>query len=301
MSSTNKTITIELSQYIGSDKPTYLTDYNGDMLKIDNAIASDRDGISAAQSKADTADGKADDNKTAIDTLNEQVNGNPEVPSQASISSRLADAEGDIDTLQSLIGDGTAMLTGQTIIAGLNSTESSIAPVENQATMGASYAIDDQFVRGGVLFTALVNIPAGTAWSALVVGTDYQASQPIVKQLGGGTPVTPTAGDVTYDNTTSGLTADDVQEAIDELQAEIEAIPSAALSVEVLTGTLTAGQTSVALQSDATIGSGAMVTIFTEGAVPFNSYSVSTDTITITFDAQLADLPVNVKIEREVV
>lgn len=53
MASTNKTTHYELSQYVGSDKPTYLTDYNGDMLKIDN-------GIYSAYSKADTADGKAD-------------------------------------------------------------------------------------------------------------------------------------------------------------------------------------------------------------------------------------------------
>lgn len=38
MSSTNKTTHYDLSQYIGSDKPTYLTDYNGDMNKIDTAI-----------------------------------------------------------------------------------------------------------------------------------------------------------------------------------------------------------------------------------------------------------------------
>lgn len=36
--STNKTTHYELSQYIGTDKPTYLGDYNGDMLKIDTAI-----------------------------------------------------------------------------------------------------------------------------------------------------------------------------------------------------------------------------------------------------------------------
>ena len=58
MSSTNKTVTIELSQYVGTDKPTYLVDYNGDMLKIDNAIAADRDSIQTAQSKADEADSK---------------------------------------------------------------------------------------------------------------------------------------------------------------------------------------------------------------------------------------------------
>ena len=37
-SSTNQTVHYDLSQYVANDKPTYLIDYNGDMLKIDNAI-----------------------------------------------------------------------------------------------------------------------------------------------------------------------------------------------------------------------------------------------------------------------
>ena len=36
-------------------------------------------------------------------------------------------------------------------------------------------------------------------------------------KVNGGSISTPTAADVSYDNTTSGLTADDVQEAVDEL------------------------------------------------------------------------------------
>lgn len=36
---TNSTANYNLSQYVGSDKPTYLGDYNSDMLKIDTAIA----------------------------------------------------------------------------------------------------------------------------------------------------------------------------------------------------------------------------------------------------------------------
>lgn len=36
--STNSTTHYNLSQYIATDKPTYLVDYNGDMLKIDTAI-----------------------------------------------------------------------------------------------------------------------------------------------------------------------------------------------------------------------------------------------------------------------
>lgn len=49
MSSTNKTAHYSLSQYLANDKPTYLSDYNGDMSKIDAAIY-------AAKSVADTAE-----------------------------------------------------------------------------------------------------------------------------------------------------------------------------------------------------------------------------------------------------
>lgn len=62
MSSTNKTTNYELSQFIGTDKPAWLSDYNGDMGKIDA-------GIYSAQTTATGADGKATTNTTAIGTL----------------------------------------------------------------------------------------------------------------------------------------------------------------------------------------------------------------------------------------
>lgn len=62
MASTNKTTNYELSQFIGSDKPAWLTDYNSDMGKIDA-------GIAAAQSTATGADGKGTANASAIGTL----------------------------------------------------------------------------------------------------------------------------------------------------------------------------------------------------------------------------------------
>ena len=62
MSSTNKTTNYELSQFIGTDKPAWLTDYNADMGKIDA-------GVYTAQSAATAADGKATANTTAIGTL----------------------------------------------------------------------------------------------------------------------------------------------------------------------------------------------------------------------------------------
>ena len=59
MSSTNKTNNYSLSQYIGTDKPTYLGDYNADMLKIDNAIHAVNSTATTAQQTAGNADSKA--------------------------------------------------------------------------------------------------------------------------------------------------------------------------------------------------------------------------------------------------
>lgn len=62
MSSTNKTTNYELSQFVSTDKPAWLTDYNQDMGKIDT-------GIKSAADTATDADGKADANTTKIGDL----------------------------------------------------------------------------------------------------------------------------------------------------------------------------------------------------------------------------------------
>lgn len=55
MASTNKTITLELSQFIATDKPSWLTDYNGDMGKIDTFAAGVDADVSSAKSDAASA------------------------------------------------------------------------------------------------------------------------------------------------------------------------------------------------------------------------------------------------------
>lgn len=59
MASTNKTTNYELSQYIGTDKPTYLGDYNGDMLKIDAGMKQNADNIATVSETATTASSTA--------------------------------------------------------------------------------------------------------------------------------------------------------------------------------------------------------------------------------------------------
>lgn len=69
MSSTNKTTYYKLSQYIGTDKPTYLGDYNSDMSKIDA-------GIHGVQETATTANQTAGSAETTAQTAlkNTQTN-----------------------------------------------------------------------------------------------------------------------------------------------------------------------------------------------------------------------------------
>lgn len=55
MASTNKTTNYQLSQFVGTDKPAWLTDVNTDMSKIDTAIKGVSDVANGADTKVDSA------------------------------------------------------------------------------------------------------------------------------------------------------------------------------------------------------------------------------------------------------
>lgn len=73
MSSTNKTTYYNLSQYIGTDKPTYLQDYNGDMSKIDAAIHNVNGVATTANQNAGSAEAKAEQANTNVTALQGRV------------------------------------------------------------------------------------------------------------------------------------------------------------------------------------------------------------------------------------
>lgn len=86
MASTNKTTHYELSQYVGTDKPTYLTDYNGDMSAIDTGIYNAQTKADSAYTLAGTADGKADTaNLTANSALTNAGTANTNIGTMANL------------------------------------------------------------------------------------------------------------------------------------------------------------------------------------------------------------------------
>lgn len=95
MSSTNKTTHYELSQYIGSDKPTYLVDYNTDMYNIDA-------GIYSAKSEADT-------NSTSIGTLS-----NLTTESKSDLVSAINEVDNNTNVNASNIATNTGNITTNT-------------------------------------------------------------------------------------------------------------------------------------------------------------------------------------------
>lgn len=230
MSATNATPTIGLPLFIGTDKPAWLTDFNGAMNTIDGAIAN-----------LQTAEGGTATSLAALSQSVEALSGtvSQHTTSLQTITTAVAGNTGSINTINSLIGNGQPTTEDKTIIGAINE---------------------------------------------------------IYADIGGGTGVS--AADVTYDNTSSGMTADDVQEAIDELKADVDAIVVPASSFEIVRGTLTAGQTSVALTASKAVAATALIDVFADvyGLNP-STVTVAGAVVTLTFAAQASNVAVAVRID----
>ena len=158
MSATNSTPIINLPLFIGTDKPAWLTDWNGAMNTIDSSIAA------LQTAEAGTA--------TSLASLAQSVEALSSTVSQhttaiQTVTTATATNTGSINTITSLIGNGEPTTTDKTLIGAINELHTDIEGLA----------------------------PSG----------DIEAD------------------DVVYDNQTSGLTATDVQAAIDEINAKIPA------------------------------------------------------------------------------
>jgi len=91
MASTNKTTNYELSQFVATDKPAWLQDYNSDMGKIDTAVKNASDSASSASGVANAVSTSVGDisNLTTTDK-NDVVSAVNEVKTDAQTAYNLA-------------------------------------------------------------------------------------------------------------------------------------------------------------------------------------------------------------------
>lgn len=205
MSATNATPTISLPLFIGTDKPAWLTDWNGAMNTVDSAIAT------LQTAEAGTA--------TSLATLSQSVEALSGTVSQhttsiTTISTAVAGNTGSINTINSLIGNGEPTTEDKTIIGAINEIYSEIGG-------GSGVEAEDVVYDNTTSGLTAANVQAAID----EVNAKIPASGAV------------DADDVSYDNTTSGLTATNVQAAIDELAQDSD-------TYEVV-GTYSAAQTDV--------------------------------------------------------
>ena len=184
MSATNSTANYELPIFLATDKPAWLTDWNGAMNAIDSAIHSAQSTADGAQTTAGTAIADIATINASLTTITGNI---------TSLTTTVNGNTGSINTINSLIGNGQPTTEDKTLIGAINEIYAMIT--------------------------------------------------------GGGDPIE--ADNVSYDNTTSGLTAVDVQSAIDEVYASIPGSVGYDFDLSAHTGTATITGTSV--QSDSEV------------------------------------------------
>ena len=143
MGHTNTTPNYNLPQFLGSDKPAWLTDVNNAMSAIDTAIA-------AAKAAADNASGAAaalattvGGHTTQLETLSNTVtNQGASIVSQGNA----------INTISELIGNGTPTTTDHTLIGAineLNAKEGNLADLQTTDKSSLVAAINEAAQSGG--------------------------------------------------------------------------------------------------------------------------------------------------------
>lgn len=152
MSSTNKTTNYELSQFIGTDKPAWLTDYNADMSKIDA-------GVAAAQTTATGADGKATANTTAIGTL-----ANLTTTAKTNLVAAINEVDTNADAAAGVAADAaTSANTAYTTATG---AAQQVAALADYLTITAAAVATNKLVpRAGTLSDAGVSVAQNSTHS----------------------------------------------------------------------------------------------------------------------------------------
>ena len=151
-SSTNKTTHYELSQFVGSDKPSWLNDINSDMTKIDTAINTAKttaDGAATAAGNAQTAaenaqgtantavtnaataDGKAETAQTRIGVL-----ANLTTTAKTDLVDAINEVDANCDSNAAKIGTLSSLTTDvkTDLVSAINSVETKIEELDNYST-----------------------------------------------------------------------------------------------------------------------------------------------------------------------
>lgn len=294
MAHTNETVNYHLSQFVGTDIPNPLVDYNGDMEKIDTAIKNVAD--AEAGYASDIANLEIQNGSETLTTTAQTLSGavNELDADTGDLNTRLTTAEGKITADEGVLS--TAVNNISTLSGKVSGLETKVgSAVLTTTASDCSGAINELDAEDGVLAGKITALETQNGSEVLV--TTAQTLSGAINELAGGTGSI-VAANVSYDGTISGLTADDVQEAIDEVASDLATLSSTVSDIPVVheeqqTGTITAGQTSATLTfADEAIGATSLIIPSCDTFGVISNVTYTTTTVTITIDEQASDVVV---------
>ena len=185
MGATNSTLNYQLSQFISTDKPAWLQDYNGDMEKIDA-------GINAAKVAADTAQNTANSAVSSIGTISSDI-----TSLQTDVlahTNDITDLQGDVNTIESLIGNGVPTAGDHTLIGAINTNTTAIGVAVGEVEfetintpIGGTLAAPFEVPADGYITMSSVS---GTALALRAVNAPNEATSVIIGYADGTTTAT---------------------------------------------------------------------------------------------------------------
>ena len=148
----------------------------------------------------------------------------------------------------------------------------------------ANYAAGDTFTVDGNAVTATAMDGTALPAGAFVINQSVLAilNSGVLTVVGVPGVSSVDAEDVTYDNTGSGLTATDVQAAIDEVAGDVSTLNNA-VNTE-LTTSLSAGATTVTFTNAAITATAKLLLFFNDVFIPYTGVVTGVNTVTYTFD-----------------
>ena len=174
----------------------------------------------------------------------------------------------------------------QTVFGALLQLLANFANVYNPAN---TYALNSCVIYQGILYKCTTAITTPEAWDS----THWTAIKAVDVGSGGGGGGASSLTQLSDVTITSGTLADK-QFLMFDSGSNLWINASYSPYTDV-TGTLTAGQTSITL-SDNAITTSSTIEVFNDLDIPYNSKTVSTGSITLTFDAQVGDMSVKVRV-----
>ena len=176
MASTNKTTNYELSQFLGTDKPAWLSDYNTDMNKIDTQMKANADGVTSVTGTAGaTATALGDITSLATTDKTSAVAAINEVNTKANTAQSTANSASNIANGAKTTADGISAYLNINTFATSTVTSSDSATISG-TVRNASNA-DGSL---GKIYGSFIITPANSP--TISISTNLRPSSPITIQ-----------------------------------------------------------------------------------------------------------------------